>query len=228
MKRHFLLWLLAVVFLANWNFPVQAQEKPSALQADPKGWLDIFPGKGLQGWKRVAIAPETKLDPRQPWSIDASGKVLQCDGVGIKEMLLYDKEFTNGIFHVEWRFRPVTEGKKDYNSGIYIRTPHGQVWLQAQVAHLPKPPHLGDLFGDVPVKGKIERVLIRGEGDKRANPPGQWNTYEITCQGRNISVWINGVVACTWKDCPLPRGHVGMQAEYYYIEFRNLKFKELP
>ncbi len=75
MKRHFLLWLLAVVFLANWNFPVQAQEKPSALQADPKGWLDIFPGKGLQGWKRVAIAPETKLDPRQPWSIDASGKV---------------------------------------------------------------------------------------------------------------------------------------------------------
>ncbi len=202
----------------------QGQEAgKSALERDAKGWIDLLPGKDLQGWKRVPIDPDTTLNAKNAWKVE--GNVLQCDGVGVKEMLLSDKEYTDGIFHVEWRFRKV-EGKQDYNSGAYVRTAgDGKFWHQVQIAHLEKPPLLGDLFGNSLVKGKPESVLIRGDGAKRAKPPGEWNTYEITAKGSNIAVWINGAETLTWSECPIKKGHVGLQAEFFFIEFRNLKFK---
>jgi hypothetical protein len=215
--------LLLVAVLA----PTAVAQGPakSALERDPRGWVDLHPGKDLKGWRRVAIAPDTKLSDRNPWKVESD--LLLCDGVGIKEMLLYEKEFGDGVFHVEWRFRKV-EGKKDYNSGIYVRTAgDGKVWHQVQVAHLEKPPLLGDLFGDTLVKGKIERVLVRGDGVKRANPPGKWNTFEVSAKGNTISVWINGATTLTWKECPVKQGHVGLQAEFFFIEFRRLQFKPL-
>jgi hypothetical protein len=222
------LWFCLPLVLAGSALPAHSDDKsaPSALESDPKGWIDLFSKDlNLKHWKRVAL--DTKLSQRNPWHVDAKGKILQCDATGeIKEMLLYDKEFGDGIFHVEWRFRPVTEGKKDYNSGVYVRCPdNGKQWIQIQVAHVEKPPFLGDLFGDL---GNMVRVVQRSDGAKRAHPPGEWNTYEITAKGKRISVWINGATTLTWKDCPFPRGHVGMQAEFFYIEFRNIKFKELP
>ncbi len=215
-----------VVILWAVSLAAAQEAEKSALERDPKGWLDLTPGKDLQGWKRVAIAPDTTLNTKNPWKME--GGLLLCDGVGVKEMLLHDKEFGDGIFHLEWRFRKV-EGKKDYNSGAYVRTAaDGKLWHQVQIAHLEKPPLMGDLFGDSLVKGKPERVLVRGDGAKRANPPGEWNTYEITARGKTVRVWFNGAMTLTWDECPLAKGHVGMQAEFYFIEFRNLKFKPLP
>lgn len=227
-------WLLLSA-LALWlpGGPGLAQEvskkSPSALEQDASGWVDLLAGKDLSHWKRIAIAPDTQLSPKNPWRLDANGPTLQCDGVGgIKEMFLFDREWTDGIFHVEWRFRPVQEGRKDYNSGVYVRSlTDGKIWVQAQVAHLDKPPLMGDLFADTLVDGQTKRTIINGDGDKHVRPPGEWNAYEITCKGKELTVAINGTVATRWKECPIPRGHVGLQAEFFYIEFRNLKFKEL-
>ena len=222
-----LLWALAGSARA-------ADETKSALAREPSGWTDLLPGKDLAGWKRIALAPDTKLGSKNPWKVEEG--LLVCDGVGVKEMLLHDKELGDGILHVEWRFRKVADDKpdknaekKDYNSGVYVRTAaDGRVWHQVQIAHQDKPPLLGDVFGDTPVKGKIERLVIRGKGSQRAHPPGEWNTYEITAKGKSIAVWINGATTCTWDDCPLSKGHAGLQAEFFFIEFRNLKHKSLP
>ena len=119
-------------------------------------------------------------------------------------------------------------GAPEYNSGVYVRTAaDGSAWVQAQVAHTKGLPHLGDLFSERPVSGKVRRVVVQGRGPKLARPPGEWNTYEVTCQGKAITVRVNGEVATTWDDCPLLVGRVGLQAEYHAIEFRNLKFKPL-
>jgi hypothetical protein len=204
-----------------------ASQERSALEQDATGWLDLFPGKDLSGWKRVPILPDEKLNPKNAWSVDETSKVLICDGVGVKEMLLYDKPFADGIFHLEWRFRPVKDMDKPiYNSGAYVRTDaKGSYWHQAQVAHTPKPPFMGDLFGKTRRGGEIADFLVRGKGEERIKGPGQWNTYEITCKGKTITVWINGAVTCAMTDCEVPAGHVGMQAEFFFIEFKNLKFK---
>jgi hypothetical protein len=41
-----------------------------------------------------------------------------------------------------------------------------------------------------------------------------------------MTLWINGAVTATWDNCAVPRGHVGLEAEGWYIEFRNVKFKQ--
>lgn len=222
MRSLYVVLVLASVAVA-W-LPAQ-ETAPSLLEREPKGWLDLMPGKDLKGWKRVPLAPDTKLADKNPWKVE--GNVLVCDGVGIKEMFLHEKEFKDGVFHVEWRFRKA-EGKQDYNSGVYVRSKaDGKIWHQVQVAHLEKPPFLGDIFGDVPINGKLERVIVRGDGAKRARPVGEWNTYEITAKGKEITVWVNGAITTRWDACPLDKGYVGVQAEYFFIEFRNLKFKPL-
>ncbi len=211
--------LLALLILVG---PALAEK--SALEQDPKGWINLFPSKNLKGWKRIPLG-DKPLSKKNPWVV--KGDTLICDGVGIWEMLLFQKEFRDGIFHIEWRFRKV-EGKPPYNSGVYIRTAKdGSIWHQAQVAHVGKAPNTGDLFGETLIKGKKARMITPGTGHKRANPPGEWNTYEVTAKGKALSVWFNGATVCTWKECPLLKGHLGMQSEFYYIEFRNLKYKPL-
>jgi hypothetical protein len=196
----------------------------SALEKDPKGWEDVLPGEGLKGWRRVPIPPNPKLGPKNPWSLDSKNRVLVCDGVGVVEMLLNEKERGDGIFHVEWRFKK-TEAELGYNSGVYVRTAlDGKNWYQVQLAYLKEPPRLGDIFWDEKAGGGVKRVMVRGDGHSRARPPGEWNTYEVTCKGKAVNVWINGAVTTTWNECPTPRGHVGLQAELYYLEFRNLKW----
>ena len=40
-------------------------------------------------------------------------------------------------------------------------------------------------------------------------------------------LWVNGAVANQWHDCPVPRGYLGVEAEGYRIEFRQVKLKPL-
>lgn len=194
------------------------------LDAADGDWLDLMPGPNLKGWKRVPIAPDVKLNAKNAWKMD--GKLLLCDGVDVKEMLLYGKDLGDGTFHVEWRFRKV-EGSPDYNSGVYVRTSaDGAVWHQAQVAHVPKRPRLGDLFGVTRSNGKPVPFLVEGDGAGLAKPPGEWNSYDVTCDGPKVTVKVNGKLATTWNDCQVKTGHIGLQAEFFFIEFKNLKFKK--
>lgn len=201
-----------------------AETETAAARAD-LDWIDLMPGPKLKGWKRVPIAPDVKLNAKNAWKLDKSGKILLCDGVDVKEMLLYDKDLGDGTFHVEWRFRKV-QGKPDYNSGVYVRTaPDGTIWHQAQVAHVPKPPHAGDLFGVTRLNGKPDKFLVQGRGVSLVKPPGEWNVYDITCAGPKVTVHVNGELATTWNDCQVKKGRAGLQAEYFFIEFKELKFK---
>ena len=42
-----------------------------------------------------------------------------------------------------------------------------------------------------------------------------------------MTLWVNGAVANRWDDCQVPRGYVGLEAEGYRIEFRNVKVKPI-
>lgn len=199
----------------------ETKETKSALASDPKGWTDLLAG-GLKDWKRVAIPPGGKLGKRDPWSIDKTTGHLVCDGVGVHEMLRYDRELSDGVFHVEWRFKKL-DGKKGYNSGVYVRnSADGKVWHQAQVGSK----NVGFLFGQTLADGALKRFREGGKGPQRGKEAGEWNTYEITCKGKTVTLWVNGAVTTVWDSCPVPRGYLGMEAEGYWIEFRNVKFKE--
>jgi hypothetical protein len=201
------------------------QETPSALETDPKGWLDLLAKGDLSDWKRVAIPPGGKLKEKSPWSYDAATKHLICDGVGIHEILAYNKEFADGIFHVEWRFKKIDD-KKGYNSGVYVRnSADGDIWHQAQVGSK----NVGYIFGTTLIDGKKASIPKNQlKGPQRGKEAGEWNTYEITCKGKTMTLWVNGAVTAIWDSCEVPSGYLGLEAEGWYIEFKNLKFKVLP
>ena len=49
---------------------------------------------------------------------------------------------------------------------------------------------------------------------------GEWNSYEITCRGKTMTLWVNGGVTNEWTACEVPRGYVGLEGEGWKIEFR--------
>ena len=44
---------------------------------------------------------------------------------------------------------------------------------------------------------------------------------------RDLHKRYGGVVALAGLSCEVPRGYFGVEAEGYWIEFKNVKFKEL-
>ena len=210
----FLVWSSAL--------PGDVKETKSALEADPAGWTDLLADADLKNWKRVSIPPKGKLSAKNPWSVAADGKTLICDGVGIHEMLLWEKEAADGIFHVEWRFKKL-DGKKGYNSGVYARnSADGAIWHQAQVGSK----NVGYIFGNTMVDGAQKRINIASKVPQRGQEAGEWNAFEITSKGKTMTLWVNGATTCIWNDCQVEKGHLGLEAEGYYIEFKNVKFKE--
>ena len=202
----------------------ETSKTPSALQADPHGWVDILPGTNLAGWYRIPVPPGAPLG-RQQWRVDAEAMVLICDGDGGHDMLLTEKEYGDAIFHFEFRYTKV-EGKAGYNSGAYVRNSRdGSLWHQAQFGDAKD----GFLFGESPAEdGKKKFFNLRKDvQDGRVKPVGEWNTMEVTAKGKILTLWVNGAVTCRSENCGAPRGHVGVEGEGYRIEFRNLKIKEL-
>ncbi|MDE3068894.1 MAG: DUF1080 domain-containing protein [Verrucomicrobiota bacterium] len=186
------------------------------------GWRDILPPANLAGWTRVPIPATHKLG-RAQWHLDRTGKILVCDGDGGHEMLRYDKELGDCIFHVECRFVPAPGAQGKYNSGVFIRTSaDGAVWYQAQVASVG-----GFLFGDTPVGGKRERFQTTSK-ENRMKPAGEWNSLEVTARGKKLTVWLNGAVTAEFGQCGVSKGYIALEAEGHRIEFRNLRLKEIP
>lgn len=221
--------LAAVLLIASAPFARSGdvKETKSALETDPKGWTDILPAADFKGWMRVPIYGK-KLPERNCWTVDTVTKTLHCDGVGVHEMLLREKQMRDGIFHVEWRFQKIEPKEKDkkigYNSGVYVRnSPDGKIWHQAQVGNK----NVGFIFGDTLVDGAVKRVKVDDKAPQRGKEAGEWNIYEITCKGKEITLWVNGAVTTRWTNCEVPAGHLGLEAEGYKIDFKNMKFKEL-
>jgi hypothetical protein len=188
---------------------------------------DLMPKGDLAGWRRVPIEP---LAQKPVWTQGADGKALVIEGVGAKEMLLYEQELGDGTLHVEWRFRKVEssdpEKKPVYNGGVYVRTSlDGTAYVQAQVAHQDKKPIVGDVIAQVP--GVKERVNVYQTAASPERPVGEWNSYDLTMRGKVIELVVNGKSTVTWNDCPMARGHVGLQAEGAVVEVRALKYRAL-
>jgi hypothetical protein len=185
--------------------------------------LELLPTPELSGWRRVELSPLAK---KPVWTVTDDGKTLLVDGAGAKEMLLLERELGDGVLHVEWRFRKSSEQKPTYNGGVYVRTSlDGKAYVQAQVAHLEKPPVVGDIIAQVP--GRTERVNVYQKDQSPEKPVGEWNAYDITMRGKSIELSVNGKQTVTWPDCPMLRGHVGLQAEGSFFEVRSIKFRAL-
>lgn len=87
----------------------------------------------------------------------------------------------------------------------------------------------GYFFGDNPEHGALVRfnLGLRVE-QNRVQLPGRWNDYKIRCDGKSLTLWVNGAKQSEFAGCNHPVGYLGLEAEGSRIEFRRLRVKQLP
>lgn len=192
-----------------------------------KGFVSLFDGKSLSGW--------TLIGGKGPGYVPEKG-ILICpaDGGG---NLFTEKEYSNFVFRFEFRLH------ENSNNGIGIRAPlegdAAYAAMEIQVLHDDGPWYKGKLK-PVQYHGSIYDVVPAKPGHLK--PVGQWNQEEITANGRQITVKLNGVTIvdanldsvtdpAVLKKHPglsRSRGHVGFLGHGTRVDFRNIRIKPLP
>jgi hypothetical protein len=121
------------------------------------------------------------------------------------------------------------------NAGVQVRSqraknpPNEMVGYQADLGD---PAWWGCLYDE----SRRNKVLAQADADKlkAVLKAGDWNHYEIRCEGRRIRLAINGLttVDYTESDASIPQcGHIGLQIHgdgVAEVRFRDITIEELP
>jgi hypothetical protein len=209
------------------------------LNKPPKGFVALFNGKDLAGWKGLLKSPydnpskretlspdklkelqkEADEDMRAHWKV-ANG-ALVFDGKG--HSLCTAKDYGDFEMLVDWKIQAGGD------SGIYLRgSPQVQIWdvankgVGAEVGS-------GGLYNNQKNPSKPK--------EKADNPVGQWNTFRIFMIGEKVTVILNGklvvdnvIMENYWeREKPIyPTGQIELQSHGSILEFRNIFIREIP
>src|ERR1700730_15750411 len=223
----------------------------------PKGFVSLFNGKDLRGWRVPA-------GDNGHWKV-VDGVIdydAQSEALGDKS-LWSDREYGDFILQVDWRLKEAPFLNKNVPyilpDGTHARDIHGKemrmtlpdadsgVFLRGdgrfQVNIWCWPIGSGELYSmrTEPASSPELRAAAtpRTQADK---PVGEWNHFEITAQGKTVKVVLNGktvIPGATIPDLPA-RGrlafqhHGGKNKEGAWsgppslVQFKNIYIKELP
>jgi hypothetical protein len=205
----------------------------------PEGFVALFNGKDLSGWKGLPKPPldnpfkrqEAKPDElkkaqaaadermRQHWKVEDG--TLVYDGHGDSLCTARD-DYGDFEMYVDWKILPAGD------SGIYLRgSPQVQIWDTANPSA--GGTGSGGLYNNKKHPSKPTKVA-----DK---PVGQWNTFWIKMVGDKVWVKLNGemvvdgVVLENYWDYSkpiFPTGQIELQNHSNPLYFKNIYIKELP
>lgn len=183
----------------------------------------LFNGKDLSGWEYVSRDKESKLE--NVWSVQDG--ILVCQGKPVGYIRTKEK-FTNYHLVVEWRW---PEGKRPGNSGVLVRmVGEDKVWPKSIEAQLQNG-NAGDFWniGNFQMKTAPDRTKGRNTKKLKGNekPLGEWNRYDILCDGGHVVLKVNGEVLNEATDCAEIAGHICLQSEGAEIHFRTVKLVPL-
>jgi hypothetical protein len=202
---------------------------PARAQQAEAGFTSLFDGKTLNGW--------TLIGGKGDGYMVKDGMLVCAKGGGGK--LLTDKEYGDFVLRFEFRLPP--EGS---NNGLGIRAPkEGDAAYQGiELLILDEKAALAEKWGklkDSQFHGSVYDVIAAKKGAQK--PGGEWNVQEVTAKGKRITVVLNGQTildadlatvtdpAVLKKHPGLLRtsGHIGFLGHNDYVEFRNIRIKEL-
>jgi hypothetical protein len=191
-----------------------------------EGFVPIFDGKSLDGWKLMG---------RHGPGYGVKDGVVFCERGGGGN-LFTEKEFENFVLRFEFKLDPGS------NNGIGIRAPYegDAAYMGMEIQVLDDTTKKYGPLQPWQFHGAIYNIVAPKVGFQ--NPVGEWNYEEITANGRHIKVVLNGhtIVDANLNDVIdphtlghhpgmlRPRGHIGFLGHDDYVEFRNLRVKELP
>jgi len=191
----------------------------SAVLAADDGFVPLFDGKTLDGWKTTGN-----------WVVEEDGVVTLKPRPGEKGWQRYDAYLTTARKYKDFVLDLEFKIGKGGNSGVFMRVgdPLSQVSTGFEVQILDT--HGKENPGHHDCGGVIRTV---GPSKNMAKPAGEWNRYIITCKGHHLQVELNGeqivdieLDKTPMKDRPL-EGYIGFQDEAKRVWYRNVRIKEL-
>lgn len=201
------------------------------LNQPPKGFVMLFNGKDLTGWKGLVGSPKTRAGMSPQDLAEAQVKadenmhahwqvvdgVLVFDGKG--HSLCTAKDYGDFELLVDWKI------EAGGDSGLYLRgSPQVQIWDLVQ-----RPEGSGGLYNNK--KGPSKPLKCAD------NPVGQWNTFRIIMTGERVTVYLNDVLVVDnvvlenyWeRDKPIyPVGQIELQSHSSPLYFSNIFIREIP
>jgi len=166
------------------------------------GWILLFDGRTLFGWKAASKAN---------WEV-ADGVISVSQGeVGL---LHTTSQFGNFVLKVDFR------SAKRANSGVFLRTNPQGTPVTTRCYEL----NIADAaLNEWPTGSFVQRQRCRGEHDST-----DWQSFEVTCDGAHHVVKLDTQVVLDYTDPKPPgRGFIGLQFRTGKLEFRNVKLKPL-
>ena len=179
--------------------------------------------KDFTGWK--LFVSDTDVDAATVWTVKDG--VIHCKGRPDGYMRT-EADYSDYRLHVEWRW--VEE--QPTNSGVLLHiSGPDKVWPRCIESQL-KAGNAGDLVliggTGIRVGGKFVQdvskpyVVVGKRQESSEKPPGQWNAYDIICEGDSIRCYVNGVLQNEGTNASRTSGKIGLQSEGSPIEFRNV------
>ena len=188
----------------------------------PAGKVMLWNGESFAGWERVLTDPSVNVD--DVWQIRDG--VLCCSGKPNGYIRTKDR-YHDYHLHLEWRWSATPA-----NSGVLLHmTGPDKVWPPCIECQL-KSGNAGDIVlmngTGISVNGVSQKnpakqfVVIEKKMAGTEVPAGQWNSYDIYCQGGSVRCLVNGVLQNEGADASVTSGWIGLQSEGGPIEFRNI------
>ena len=218
--------LLLTLVASGWLNPVYAEE----LNQPPEGFVALFNGKDLTGWKGLVRDPkkravmseeelagaQAKVDEAMHAHWKAENGIIVFDGDG--QNLCTIKDYGDFELYVDWKI------EKNGDSGIYLRgSPQVQIWDPEQ-----QKVGSGGLYNNQKHPSKPTAIAD--------NPIGEWNTFYIKMVGERVTVKLNDqlvvdnvVMENYWdRDKPIYSSEaIELQNHGNSLYFRNIYVKEL-
>jgi Domain of Unknown Function (DUF1080) len=175
------------------------------------GWKQLFDGKDLDGWKHVGPGSMTVED----------GLIRTHGGMG----LLYwtGSKLGNCVIRVVYKMRDQND-----NSGVFIRIPIAptEPWMPVNYGYEVQIDNIAQGEDEYHITGTLYSLT---KPLARPGKPGpEWNTMEITLDGKRTVVTVNGVKVSDYTEGqPVPPKKLefeperGERPEYGYIGLQN-------
>lgn len=220
------------------RYDIDALKQHLDAMPDEVGFVSIFNGKDLTGWKGLVENPiaRAKMKPaqlakaqekadenmRRDWKVENG--LLVFDGTGY-DNLCTEKQYGDFEMYVDWMLDP--KGP-EADAGIYLRgTPQVQIWDTSRV-NVGAQVGSGGLYNNQVNESKPSKVAD--------NKLGEWNSFYIKMVGDRVTVVLNGekvvdnVILENYWDRKLPIfpvEQIEMQAHGSKVYYRNIYVKEL-
>ena len=177
------------------DYQKESMRKYLAEMPEGKGFVSLFNGKDLNGWKglvenpikraqmdaKTLAAAQEKADGqmRKDWAVQNGEIVFVGNGF---DNLTTVKKYGDIEMLIDWKI--FDNGKKDGDAGIYLRgTPQVQMWDTSRVKDGAQVGS-GGLYNNQINQSKPLKVAD--------NPLGEWNNFRILMKGDRVTVYLNG------------------------------------